>query len=409
MASISCNAAAAELLRQCIAGERWDADLVASLARDECSEALFRILVEGLADRFEPRLCDAYAAIFSQVLEGCSPEFRAMDLQQRYERVRQPRVCTRQADHVVVLSRVTLGADIAITSVILDAVKRRFPAAAIRLAGSAKAAELFAGDARIHALETPYARSGAVGDRLECWRQLRAAIPSEKTIVVDPDSRLTQLGLLPLCEEDDYFFFESRAYGADSDLSVGELAAVWASRAFEVGTSQARIAPLNADFPMDQPSVTVSLGTGGNDAKALPEGFEAELIRLLCSRFADVVVDEGFGDAEAARVARAIAGTPARTFRGSFARFAAVIAKSSCYVGYDSAGQHAAAAAGTPLITLFKGFASDRMFARWQPAGPGPKRILKLSAHPDLDEVRALLVSSLEPSPQSWTSWIRTV
>ena len=127
MASISCNAAAAELLRQCIAGERWDAKLVASLARDECSEALFRILVEGLADRFEPRLCDAYAAIFSQVLEGCSPEFRAMELQQRYERVRQPRICTRQADHVVVLSRVTLGADIAITSVILDAVKRAFP------------------------------------------------------------------------------------------------------------------------------------------------------------------------------------------------------------------------------------------------------------------------------------------
>ena len=261
-------------------------------------------------------------------------------------------------------------------------------------------------------METPYARSGAVRDRLECWRQLRAAIPKGKTIVVDPDSRLTQLGLLPLCEEDDYFFFESRAYGADSDLSVGELAALWASRTFEIGwtgAAQARIAPPDAAFPLGQPSATVSLGTGGNDAKALPEEFEAELIRLLCSRFADVVVDEGFGDAEAARVARAIAGTPARTFRGSFARFAAVIAQSSCYVGYDSAGQHAAAAAGTPLMTLFKGFASDRMFARWQPAGPGPKRILKLSAHPDLDEVRALLVSSLEPSPQSWTSWIRTV
>ena len=32
-------------------------------------------------------------------------------------------------------------------------------------------------------------------------------------MVIDPDSRLTQLGLIPVCDDSRYFFFESRAFG----------------------------------------------------------------------------------------------------------------------------------------------------------------------------------------------------
>jgi ADP-heptose:LPS heptosyltransferase len=39
-------------------------------------------------------------------------------------------------------------------------------------------------------------------------------------------------------------------------------------------------------------------------------------------------------------------------------------------VGYDSAGQHVAAACGVPLISVFAGFPSLRMFHRWSPSGP---------------------------------------
>ncbi len=35
---------------------------------EPCGQALFGILVEGLADRFEPALCDAYARLFSQAV-----------------------------------------------------------------------------------------------------------------------------------------------------------------------------------------------------------------------------------------------------------------------------------------------------------------------------------------------------
>ena len=53
---------------------------------------------------------------------------------------------------------------------------------------------------------------------------------------------------------------------------------------------------------------------------------------------------------------------------GSYASFASHIAQSSLYVGYDSAGQHVAAAAGVPLVSIFTGYVSERMFNRWRPA-----------------------------------------
>ncbi|MCX6624936.1 MAG: hypothetical protein NTY38_28525, partial [Acidobacteria bacterium] len=46
-----------------------------------------------------------------------------------------------------------------------------------------------------------------------------------------------------------------------------------------------------------------------------------------------------------------------------------MIAKASFYLGYDSSGQHAAAAAGTPLGVVFNGFPCERTIERWRPHG----------------------------------------
>ena len=48
-------------------------------------------------------------------------------------------------------------------------------------------------------LPIAYRRSGALDDRLSIWPQLRDAVSRPASIVIDPDSRLTQLGLLPIC------------------------------------------------------------------------------------------------------------------------------------------------------------------------------------------------------------------
>lgn len=357
-----CNQLAEEVLSRCLSGEPAPLDLVRQLVDHDCSAALFRIVVEGLADRFEARLCDAYAEIFAAVIERFHPSLSG--LRARYERVRRPHRCNVDPARVYVLSRVTLGADIAVTSVLLDAAKRRFPRAEIFLAGSAKAAEIFAADHRIQHFPLTYPRSGTLHERLSTW----TTFDHPDSLVIDPDSRLTQLGLLPVCPENRYFFFESRAYGGDSTSNLTTLAKRWARETFGV-TARSYMAPARIS---EQADIAVSFGVGENLSKRVPGAFETDLLRLLSQRGKTIIVDKGAGGEEAERVDRAIAESGANnitTWNGSFAGFAAIIARAGLYVGYDSAGQHAAAAAHVPQVTIFRGHVNQRMFHRWRPSG----------------------------------------
>jgi ADP-heptose:LPS heptosyltransferase len=55
------------------------------------------------------------------------------------------------------------------------------------------------------------------------------------------------------------------------------------------------------------------------------------------------------------------------TWQGSFAPFAEAIRASRLYIGYDSAGQHVAAACGVRQITVFAGAPNRRFIERWRP------------------------------------------
>jgi len=110
---------------------------------------------------------------------------------------------------------------------------------------------------------------------------------------------------------------------------------------------------------------------GENPAKRLPDPFEEELLTLLSRSGTPLYVDRGAGGEEAERVTRAVerSGAMATFWDGSFAGFASIISSAHLYVGYDSAGQHVAAACGVPLISIFAGFPVPRMFHRWRPSG----------------------------------------
>ncbi len=364
----TCSELAGEVLERCLAGDP-PRDLPPELLDEPCGKALFGILAEGLADRFEPALCDAYARLFAQAVAHVHPEEPAEALTARYERVRQVRPVGFEPQRVVILSRVTLGADVAVTSVLMAAAKIRFPEATIAFAGPRKNYELFAGDPRIVLAPVEY-RRGGLRERLAVRDDLKTLLADDDTLVLDPDSRLTQLGLLPVCPEERYRFFESRAYGADSSRSLPELAAAWAQET--LGGPGAR--PYVAIGPMHaaRPYIAVNLGVGENPAKRLPDPFEEKLLRLLAATGLPIVLDKGGSDEEAHRVERAAehSGAPVSFWEGSFAGFAAIVAGSRLYVGYDSAGQHVAAACGVPLITIFAGFPAPRMFDRWRPVGP---------------------------------------
>lgn len=346
------------------------------------SRTLFRDWVEPLADSFTSAGVREYVAGFADVIARVLPGSTAESIAARYEAIRAPRRFAGDVGavkDVVVLSRVTLGADVAVTSVVLDAARQAFPRATLHLAGNAKNAEMFAKEARLRHLPVPYARTGALRDRLNASASLAAVIPPG-ALVLDPDSRLSQLGLVPICPDDRYYFFESRSAGENTEAAMGELAASWCEACFGI-QGRAWVAP-NARVGGD-PRICVSLGTGENPDKGLGREFEAELVRRLVARGERLLIDKGMGGEEGARVERAIAASGAapgqiETWLGPFAPFAYEIARASLYTGYDSAGQHVAAAAGTPLRCVFAGAPPGKFFARWKPWGGSDCRVARV-------------------------------
>lgn len=362
-ASTSCSERARAALEAIRRGEMPPLDQVRALG-EECPAEFFRIVIEALADSFDP----AQAAAYEHLMRAwIAPSPRV-----------QPAIPER-VDIVYVLSRVTLGADIKITSAILDAMKRRFPAAQVVLVANRKSAELFAADHRIEHLEANYPRSGPVSVRIAFADELRARLAGDHRIVVDPDSRMTQLGLAPVCEPERCFHFPSRTAGGESDENLSRLVWDWLESAFGKG-GRAWLAPEPVAFPGERPVASVSLGVGENETKRVGGDFETQLIRALGERYATVWVDRGAGGEESRRVTAAVEASGVaqrvRFWEGSFAGFASIIGQSDLYVGYDSAGQHAAAAARTPLVTIFAGASSERFRNRWRAYGNGPLLVI---------------------------------
>jgi len=372
---------AAEILDACLKDGTWPARTLDDLierALDEddpfvaraATRAFFSILIERLGDLFEPALCDVYARLFAHVISRALPAYKADQLVLRYNRVRQVRRFSGgEVRRVFVLSRVTLGADVAVTSVVLAAAKQRFPEAEICLVGPEKNAELFAADRRIVPISLFYGRSGPLRERLLAAAELLVAVDEPSSIVIDPDSRLTQLGLMPVGEDDArYYFFESRAFGGELALGLSHLAAEWLTEVFDVETPKPYIAPL------PQPKIaeiTVSWGVGENDQKRMSHDFEYRVLSELLRKGRPVLLDRGAGGEESERVDCLVAQFATlpdlHIHNGSYGSFASHIAQSRLYVGYDSAGQHVAAAAGVPLVSVFKGYACERMLSRWSP------------------------------------------
>jgi hypothetical protein len=321
--------------------------------------ALFGILAEGLADRFEPALCEVYADLFAPAIPGADAA--------RYRRVRVPaRRRHRAARRLRALARHSgrrcrrhqRAARCRQTALPERANRLRRPSEELRA--------LRRRPAHRHAAVSY--RRGTLADRLAVRHDLEALFAAPDALVIDSDSRLTQLGLLPVCPEDRYHLFESRAYGGTTDASLPQLAAAWAEETFGVTGAKPYIAL--AGEPATA-AIAVSLGVGENPAKRIPIRS-----RKICSRYSPnpapkICIDKGAGGEEAARVERAVArsGIRATFWEGSFAGFAAIIAAARLYVGYDSAGQHVAAAAGVPLGEHLRRLPAPRMFHRWRPNG----------------------------------------
>jgi ADP-heptose:LPS heptosyltransferase len=230
---------------------------------------------------------------------------------------------------------------------------------------------------------------------------------------VDPDSRLSQLGVLPLIEPERYLFFASRSEGGfDRSLAMAELCNAWCDRVLgEAHFCHPRVWPLPSTCERAEEIrgrlaasgahklVAVNFGVGDNPRKRVGRQLEERLLfTLLDDPKTLVLLDQGAGPHEARRargLLKAIAGRgypvaeaafgqepfPAMesgviALKTSIGEVTALIAASDEYIGYDSAGQHIAAAAGTPCLTIFAGSNNSRFIRRWRATGPNACRIV---------------------------------
>jgi ADP-heptose:LPS heptosyltransferase len=397
------------------------------------------LLVEQLSDSFEPALCDLYDRVFTQLITHCRtlPVGARLDealrnfglhapqhFLERRARLRRKGLWKdgeeqRRVRRVLVLSRVTLGADVAVTSIVLNGARDLFPEARRVLLGPAKTRELFGGAPALDIREVEYRSGGTLIERLESWLEIvRVAreeigdLRPQEYVLIDPDSRYLQLGSLPaLKDESRYYFFESRRAGGEGSKALSELTVEWLEETF--GGMEAvppRLALRKQDHELGQQMrrrleaggarwiVAMSYGVGGNDAKRLAEPFEEQLVAQLVENGCTVVLDHGAGEEEAARTKRLAdsvrrrggrviemtagagdgGGLPCEmmTWRGGIGAWARIIAASDEYIGYDSAGQHIAAALGIPTIGIFSANSTERFRQRWRPTGPGMVRVI---------------------------------
>jgi len=418
------------------------------------SAALFEIIVEKLCDDFEDLPVEVYSRVMCQVISFCRtvPAGKSLDARLTDFGVASPEELLRRAvathtrqyrrdggeppRRIVLLSRVTIGADVAILSVMVQRLRRLFPETDMVIVGNRKLEELFGGNPDVRIRELSYARRGGLFERFASWHatldilQQELAGGEQDVLVIDPDSRISQLGVLPMMHADNYLFFNTRDQVLTANgHCMAEWANEWINGVFGVPdfayptvwvppavmtAAKTKIDVLRAAGA--RRVVAMNLGVGQNPRKRVGLEFEKRLLRALVAVPGTVVVlDRGFGPDEEERCSLLMADMNEQGIPGvqtsmaaaapslshgvvaiecGIGEMAALIAHSDEYLGYDSACQHIAAAVRTPTLTIFAGSNNKNFIRRWSACGDTDCRIVHVntltdSHHIDVNEVVA--------------------
>lgn len=328
------------------------------------------------------------------------------DLLARQRQTRRIRAipAPEQIKKAIILSRITIGADVTLVSPIIQRLQHTMPQATLILAGPKHLAQIFHDQGVIGPCE--YARYSPLAQRLAYWptllrhiQQQTAGLDSNQFIILDPDSRLSQLGLLPLGPANSTYTLHSRLDQTQprrlTDICNDWLnqllphSPTFAPRFWIAPTQIAQAHSFYKQFNHNTFKIVINFGVGGDDHKRLGDEFEQQLVhQLLALENTLVLLDSGVTpaeDAKANRLRLALADTwptakgqeadlttiPIQRgllqYRGPIGSLAALIQEADLFIGYDSCCQHLATATKTPAIICFAGAANNRFFARWQP------------------------------------------
>jgi len=409
------------------------------------ARALFSIIIESLCDEFEELQTETYNRVMTQVITFCRKlsagkeldrslnDFRIYSRKDLLERIKtlriEAKVLSRHRDieKILLLSRVTIGADVAVNSIIIQRLSALYPEAEMVLIGGGKLDEIYGGNPRIRLQKAEYKRDGGLLERLSNWQlvlniiqQELAACPLDHTILIDPDSRLSQLGVLPIIPADHYYFFDSRSDASFAGkLSMAQLTNAWLDKVTGVNDFRHPGVWLLADALQKAAAlfnrlknngtrrvIAINFGVGGNPRKKVGRLLEQELLlSLLQEPNTVILLDKGLGETEL-QYSNSLLDTVKQNgypiedaaFAAEFnsdissgviglqtriGEIAAIIAKCDEFIGYDSACQHIAAALQTPCLTIFAGSNNMRFIRRWSAFGANSCRLVHVDTLSD--------------------------
>jgi ADP-heptose:LPS heptosyltransferase len=419
------------------------------------STTFFSVVIEELCDDYEDFQFNAYNRVMSQVisycrrlpagsqLDSCLNKFNLLsadDISRRAEQIRaiehKINPTKKTVRQIFIPSRITVGADVAIVSVIIQRLSLIFPEAQIFLLGSRKLAEIFSANPRLQIIQLDYVRRGSLPERFSSWQKFLEILDEltkpaglDTTLVIDPDSRILQLGILPVINNENYLYFNTHDDSPSSKyICMGELTNTWLDKVFGPGDfcyprlwldpsllDQARKLTSSLIKNGCRRITAINFGFGGNLRKRLGLDFEKKLIcEILKQPKTVVILDRGFGDEELSASQQIINELKNKGYtvqQNQFGRIdtrnlshgllslecntgeiASLIANSHDFIGYDSACQHISAALAVPTITIFTGSNNPRFIRRWSACGKTSCRVVHVNTifnceNIDLDEI----------------------
>ena len=467
------------------------------------STILFEEIVERLFDSFsrEDRL--VFYEIFAQVLSICREKSNGAmlgemlkkyglksedDLIRRVELIfgRKPYSWNKKkregVSKVIIPTRVTIGADIAITSIAIERAKELFPSAEIVFLCNPRIKNLFSGDPKVRTVDYLYRRRGTLVERLEDTIQACNIVSKETKgiknyVIIDPNSRVFQTGMIPCTAETERYYYLQDTLRDDEvetvrshcqnvnfwfDENFGGRGGITLPRVYLTQEAKDFASSIKEKFKLNtQHLISISFGFGGNDAKRVGGNFEIRLPERLIEntpyprtllleigihaserrqadsilqnlvankkRVVRITAEEGeymielwYGDSESPDIGKPDLKATVKdisefiyrdenwrpdliAFHADLGNTAAIYGMCHQYIGYDSKGQHIAAALGTPSITLFTDFGSLYFTKRWTPSGPNARKTVLvdnqrvISGEESIENTIEHVVSNLEP------------
>ena len=386
----------------------------------EASHVVRSEIVQPLADRFCQDACDCLVVFMAEAVHAPGSPIAStianlgyptpQHLVERYGLLDRGEleeyVDPDDVEKAVLVSRADLKGDIAVSSPILSCASRAFRDTDIEIVGPRTNCLLIGPRHRMERSVVSYNHDSTLGNQLRAWTRLRAKVASAiqefdagHWLVVDPDSWMTQFGLLPLADDRYCRYFDSRSYAEQSKATLAELANEWANQWFFWGGVEALPYIVRGYGPesgshslliQSQGKLAgVSFSTDGHQQVRLGADFEDRLLELLRRRGYQTVFDSGreavdrtnateriqaFGGSKShLRTASDAMNNQAQllTCGATIPNFSGWLRWASVYIGYDSAISHAAGSVAAASIHLSVGAPSSTYRVRWTPTSDG--------------------------------------